>query len=98
MKRGLASACVASALATARRLRLQVMRVVHMNPGEAVQAHLDLDASQSLAMHFGTFQLTAEGIDEPVRDLTEALRTRGISLSYFRTLGFGDSFRLEAQA
>jgi L-ascorbate metabolism protein UlaG (beta-lactamase superfamily) len=74
------------------------MHVVHMNPEEAVQAHLDLDASQSLAMHFGTFQLTAEGIDEPVRDLTTALRTRGMALSSFRTLGFGDSFRLEAQA
>src|SRR5499427_7122535 len=41
------------------------MRAVHMNPEEAVQAHLDLEASQSVAMHFGTFQLTAEGIDEP---------------------------------
>jgi len=74
------------------------MRVVHMNPAEAVQAHLDLEASQSLAMHFGTFQLTAEGIDEPVRDLTEALRSRAIAMSCFRTLGFGDSFRLEAKA
>jgi L-ascorbate metabolism protein UlaG (beta-lactamase superfamily) len=74
------------------------MRVVHMNPEEAVQAHLDLDASQSLAMHFGTFQLTAEGIDEPARDLTAALHHRGMAPSCFRTLGFGDSFRLEAQA
>jgi L-ascorbate metabolism protein UlaG (beta-lactamase superfamily) len=73
------------------------MRVVHMNPAEAVQAHLDLEARQSLAMHFGTFQLTAEGIDEPVRDLTEALRSQGVSLSCFRTLAFGDSFRLEAR-
>src|SRR5213078_2462681 len=30
MKRGLASPCVASALATTRRLRLQVVRVIHM--------------------------------------------------------------------
>jgi L-ascorbate metabolism protein UlaG (beta-lactamase superfamily) len=74
------------------------MRVVHMNPAEAVQAHLDLEARQSVAMHFGTFQLTAEGIDEPVRDLTEALRSQGLSLSCFKTLAFGDSFRLEARA
>lgn len=72
------------------------MHVIHMNPAEAVQAHLDLDASQSIATHFGTFQLTAEGIDEPVRDLDEALRARGVEPSRFRTLAFGDSFRLVA--
>jgi L-ascorbate metabolism protein UlaG (beta-lactamase superfamily) len=74
------------------------MRVVHMNPAEAVQAHLDLEAPQSVAMHFGTFQLTAEGIDEPARDLTAALLARGLALSCFRTLAFGDSFRLEPRA
>jgi L-ascorbate metabolism protein UlaG (beta-lactamase superfamily) len=38
-----------------------------MNPAEAVQAHLDLEVPQSIAMHFGTFQLTAEGVDDPPR-------------------------------
>jgi L-ascorbate metabolism protein UlaG (beta-lactamase superfamily) len=71
------------------------MRVVHMNPAEAVQAHQDLEALQSLAMHFGTFQLTAEGIDEPVRDLAEALHSNGVAPSCFRTLAFGESFRVE---
>src|SRR5437763_1528698 len=50
------------------------MRVVHMNPAEAVRAHLDLDASESIGMHFGTFQLTTEGIDEPLRALDDACR------------------------
>jgi L-ascorbate metabolism protein UlaG (beta-lactamase superfamily) len=31
-----------------------------MDPDEAVQAHLDLGAAESIAMHFGVFQLTAE--------------------------------------
>ena len=48
------------------------MQSVHMNPAEAVQAHLDLEAAASVAMHFGTFQLTTEGIDEPVRALEQA--------------------------
>ena len=43
------------------------MRSVHMNPAEAVQAHLELEATESIAMHYGTFQLTTEGIDEPPR-------------------------------
>jgi len=70
------------------------MRVVHMNPAEAVQAHLDLEASESIGMHFGTFQLTTEGIDEPLRALEEACRARNIPQSRFRTIGFGDSVRL----
>ena len=67
-----------------------------MNPAEAVQAHLDLLAAESVGMHFGTFQLTTEGIDEPLRALEEACRARGIPLTRFRTLPFGASLRLPA--
>ena len=70
------------------------MQEVHMNPAEAVQAHLDLDAAQSIAMHFGTFQLTTEGIDEPPRALTEACRARNVVEPRFRLLEFGESVRL----
>ena len=69
-----------------------------MNPAEAVQAHLDLEASESIGMHFGTFQLTTEGIDEPIRDLARALDANGVPQSRFRALPFGDSFRLEPPA
>jgi L-ascorbate metabolism protein UlaG (beta-lactamase superfamily) len=65
-----------------------------MNPLEAVQAHIDLHAAQSIGMHFGTFQLTTEGIDEPVTGLRDACAARNLALSCFRTLGFGDSLRL----
>ncbi|MCB0342651.1 MAG: hypothetical protein H6626_01965 [Pseudobdellovibrionaceae bacterium] len=41
----------------------------NMNPDDAVMAHLDLKAKKSLAMHFGTFPLTNEGIDQPIEDL-----------------------------
>src|SRR4030095_11208281 len=70
------------------------MQSVHMNPAEAVQAHLDLEASQSIGMHFGTFQMTMEGIDEPLRALAEGCRARKVELSRFRTLGFGESIHL----
>ena len=65
-----------------------------MNPAEAVQAHLDLAVRQSIAMHFGTFQLTPEGIDEPVRELAQALRERGVSAERFRTVEVGESTSL----
>jgi L-ascorbate metabolism protein UlaG (beta-lactamase superfamily) len=73
------------------------MQPIHMNPAEAVQAHLDLQARQSVGMHFGTFPLTTEGIDEPERALEEALRVKNIAPSAFRTLGFGESLRVEPQ-
>jgi L-ascorbate metabolism protein UlaG (beta-lactamase superfamily) len=70
------------------------MQAVHMNPAEAVQAHLELEAAESIGMHFGTFQLTAEGIDQPLRDLAEACGARGVAASRFRALEFGGSVRL----
>lgn len=70
------------------------MQAVHMNPAEAVQAHMDLGAAESVGMHFGTFQLTTEGIDEPLHALDDACRARSIPRSRFRTLAFGESLRL----
>jgi L-ascorbate metabolism protein UlaG (beta-lactamase superfamily) len=70
------------------------MKDIHMNPAEAVQAHLDLGARQSIAMHFGTFQLTPEGIEEPVRELAKALEERGVAADRFRAVEVGESLRL----
>lgn len=49
------------------------MKDAHMNPADAVQAHLDLHSKMSVGIHFGTFQLTDEGIDDPINDLKTAL-------------------------
>jgi L-ascorbate metabolism protein UlaG (beta-lactamase superfamily) len=70
------------------------MRDIHMNPSEAVQAHLDLSAARSVGMHFGTFQLTTEGLDEPLRALARARRDRGVDEHAFDTLDFGASLQL----
>jgi L-ascorbate metabolism protein UlaG (beta-lactamase superfamily) len=70
------------------------MQAIHMNPAEAVQAHIDLRAHTSVAMHFGTFQLTPEGIDEPVRALAQARESRRIAADAFRTLDVGESIVL----
>jgi L-ascorbate metabolism protein UlaG (beta-lactamase superfamily) len=67
------------------------MKDVHVNPAESVQAHLDLGARGSVAMHFGTFQLTPEAIDQPVRDLAQALKDRGVPAEQFRVLETGES-------
>ncbi len=67
------------------------MAPVHMDPNEAVQAHVALGAGRSLGMHFGTFQLTDEAIDAPVRALNVAREAAGLDADCFATLGFGES-------
>jgi L-ascorbate metabolism protein UlaG (beta-lactamase superfamily) len=67
------------------------MAPIHMNPEEAVRAHLDVRPRVSIGMHFGTFQLTDEGIDEPIRALERAREKEGVSAEAFRVLDFGES-------
>jgi L-ascorbate metabolism protein UlaG (beta-lactamase superfamily) len=72
------------------------MKDVHMDPAEAVRAHLDLQARLSIGMHHATFQLTPEGIDEPVLALREALRAADVPPSRFRAVEVGESLTLAA--
>ena len=67
------------------------MQPIHMNPAEAVRAHRDLGAKQSIGMHFGTFQLTPEAIDQPIKDLAQALSDNGIPESQFIALHEGET-------
>jgi L-ascorbate metabolism protein UlaG (beta-lactamase superfamily) len=67
------------------------MRPMHMNPEEAVQAHLDVKARTSIGMHFGTFHLTDEGIDDPLRALETARAAAGVAPDTFRVLDFGET-------
>lgn len=67
-----------------------IMRAQHCDPAEAVQIHGDLGARQSVAMHWGTFQLTDEGRDEPPRALVAALTAAAIPQEDFRILEPGE--------
>lgn len=67
------------------------MRHAHINPDEAVQVHLEVRSRLSIGMHFGTFQLTDEAIDDPPRALREALRRHGVSPDRFLVPEFGET-------
>ena len=69
------------------------MKDQHINPEEAVRAHLDLGSRLSLGMHFGTFRLTDEGIDDPVTALAESRRAHGLADDVFRPLHNGLTVR-----
>jgi L-ascorbate metabolism protein UlaG (beta-lactamase superfamily) len=58
---------------------------------EAVRAHQDLGSKQSIGMHFGTFQLITEAIDQPQADLKLALSESGIPENRFVTLQEGET-------
>ena len=47
----------------------------HMDPEEAIKAHIDLKSKNSLGMHWGTFQLTSEPREEP-KTLIEKLKSQ----------------------
>lgn len=48
------------------------MKPQHVNPAEALQIHQDLGAKRSYAMHWGTYQLAAESLQETREDLASA--------------------------
>ncbi|MCB0356634.1 MAG: MBL fold metallo-hydrolase, partial [Bdellovibrionales bacterium] len=70
------------------------MQDPHVNPAEAVQAHIDLKSKFSMGIHFATFQLTYETIDQPIIDLQNALQTKGLSPDNFLVPQFGQSFHV----
>lgn len=54
-------------------------REVHMNPEEAVQAFLELRAKKLVPMHYGTFRLGYEPLDEPLARLLSRAEEAGIA-------------------
>jgi len=49
-----------------------------MNPEEAVKAFTELGAKVLVPMHYGTFRLGYEPLDEPLQRLQAAARDHGI--------------------
>ena len=70
------------------------MRAVHMNPEEAVRARSDLRVETAVAMHFGTFKLTQEGIDAPGEALAAECASTGLNPDRFRLPRSGETMIL----
>ena len=54
-------------------------RNVHMGPDEAVKVFKEVGADWFVPMHFGTFKLSFEAIDEPPRWLQEIMARDGLT-------------------
>lgn len=70
------------------------MQQQHVNAEEAVRIHLDLGAKSSLGIHWGTFELTDESLDEPPRALAQARRSLNVPEQSFFTLAVGQTRKL----
>jgi N-acyl-phosphatidylethanolamine-hydrolysing phospholipase D len=69
------------------------MKSVHLTPEEAVQAFVDLNARTLLGIHWGTFDLAEEPLDEPPRRMLAEARRHGIASEHACILKVGETRR-----
>jgi N-acyl-phosphatidylethanolamine-hydrolysing phospholipase D len=67
------------------------MKDQHVNPAEAVQIHQDLGTKRSVGVHWGTFSLTDEPLDQPPQDLAAARQAQGLSEDAFSVMAVGET-------
>lgn len=70
------------------------MRPQHMNPEDAVQAFIDLGARRFFAMHWGTFKLTDEPLNEPPEMTRTIWTARNLSEESLRIPAIGETILL----
>lgn len=54
------------------------MAPIHTSPADAIMVHKILQSPKSIGMHFGTFPLADDGMEDPVKDLRIAWNSEGI--------------------
>ena len=67
------------------------MKDHHCNVEEAIQIHKDLNSKKSIAMHWGTFQLTDEPMDQPIKLLKKLTDKENLTSDEFVAMTHGES-------
>lgn len=70
------------------------MQAAHINPTEAIEALKVMNARQGMALHFGTFPLGDDGMEDPLNDSQERLRELELPASYFVLPNNGDDLKI----
>lgn len=68
-----------------------MMKPAHINPAEAVEIKQRIHAAKAVAMHWGTFELSDEALDEPPRALALARQQAGLPEQDFFLLKHGET-------
>jgi len=74
-----------------------IMRDSHIGPAQALRIFEILRPVRALAVHWGTFQLAFDAIDDPPRTLAALKRERGIAPGLFAVTEVGQTFRVPAR-
>lgn len=69
-----------------------MMQNNHIGPGEALRIFHALNPAQALGVHWGTFQLAFERIDDPPRTLADLMRQQGVAPGRFVAAEAGRPF------
>ena len=70
------------------------MKGQHINPEEAVAIHRQIGSRKSVGIHWGSFSLTDEPLDQPITDLAAARKAQSVDdksivvLRHGQTTGF----------
>jgi len=68
-----------------------MMHASHMNPEEALQAVLDVRAENAIAIHYGTFDLSDEALQEPPFRFQKAASSHGMKEDRAWVIKIGES-------
>ena len=71
------------------------MSPIHTSPVDAVRIHREIGSPVSIGMHFGTFPLADDGMDEPAKVLKVELESKGIPEEDFIVPGEGANVLIE---
>jgi len=69
----------------------QIMKSVHTSPEEAVQAFVDLHGKALLGIHWGTFDLAKEPLEEPPQRLRKEAERRKLDPRRIWVLKHGET-------
>jgi L-ascorbate metabolism protein UlaG (beta-lactamase superfamily) len=67
------------------------MKGQHINPEEAVTVHREIGSRKSVGIHWGTFSLTDEPLDQPIADLAAAKKSQSLDDKSFMLLRHGQT-------
>lgn len=69
-----------------------IWSAIHASPYDAVEMFQDTKCKKALAIHWGTWALTSEPVDEPPEKLKEALKVKGLAQTgLFDVCAIGES-------
>jgi N-acyl-phosphatidylethanolamine-hydrolysing phospholipase D len=71
------------------------MSSIHTSPEDAVKIHHIIKSPKTIGMHYGTFPLADDGMEEPVKALREEMEREGMLVGEFMTLTEGKAIILK---